>query len=520
MDSRCNLYLHREAQAWNPKKKHLPVTLVTGFLGAGKTTLLTYILHNKHNLKIAAAVNDFASLNIDGQIVRGTGRHDEVVELSNGCLCCSVSGEFQKAVWQLLQDADIGKIDYLVVETSGVTDPLQTIATLEQDYGKMYRIRLDVVVTVVDTDTLVSKLAQDRETQSISMSVAADSQLRCADVVLLNKSDLVTDEQLLIAKQFISSCVPGVQIHPCTYCAIPLHLIMEVDEVQSSLQVVSHEVTPAAYTISPQGGTMNLERRKRQEVEKGKKKHDHVDHLLEDDFSSVVFVSSKPLCLEKFQSFLGLGFPQGVLRMKGCVWFAENRSCLYSFHMSGRCRYEVSQQASRSSDFQIGAFSVQLVAIGKGLDMAIVNEALEECVANENSEEETEERCKRYKYISDLVAKNEYFVLVESSNDCNKGSFVDFRLSGCIDYGVSEEEAAGFHGINFNRMNLELAKRVNGSSSCVSVLPVLLASGSIVCRHCVCRNANFEESWYLIQDIGDKVVAEFFRAVGVCKCGR
>ena len=234
MDSLCNLYDHREKMSWAPKKRHLPVTLVTGFLGAGKTTLLNHVLTNKHNLRIAAAVNDFAAINIDSQIVRGNKAHDSVVALTNGCLCCSISGEFQSAVWELLQDADIGKIDYLLIETSGVTDPQATIATLEQDYGKMYRIRLDTVVTVVDTDALASKLSGDKGTEGdggILGAVAADSQLKCADVVLLNKRDLVTAKQFENARLWVQSHVPGVQVYGCQKCAVPLHYIMEVNEV-------------------------------------------------------------------------------------------------------------------------------------------------------------------------------------------------------------------------------------------------------------------------------------------------
>ena len=211
MDNICNLYAHREAAAWAPKKKYLPVTLVTGFLGAGKTTLLSYVLNNKHNLKVAAAVNDFASLNVDGQIVRGNKQHDSVVELTNGCLCCSISSQFQSAVWNLLQDADIGKIDCLLIETSGVSDPLATIATLEQDYGKMYRIRLDCVVTVVDTDALVSRLEAKEE--DVLQSAAADSQLQCADIVLLNKRDLISSSQL---EREYNLHVINIPSHVCT----------------------------------------------------------------------------------------------------------------------------------------------------------------------------------------------------------------------------------------------------------------------------------------------------------------
>lgn len=498
--SRCNLYMHREALAWAPKKKRLPVTLVTGFLGSGKTTLLTHILTNKHNLKIAAAVNDFASLNIDGQIVRGVTGGGGVVELSNGCLCCSVSGEFKKAVWALLQDADIGKIDYLIVETSGVTDPLQTIATLEQEYGQMYRVRLDVVVTVVDSDDLYTKL-QD---MAMIRSVAADSQLKCADVILLNKKDLVSEEQLQYLKDYLSAHVPGVAIRSCCHGAVPLHWIMEVSEVSSGPKVVSHEAVSIAYTIGCEGGVKNVAR-----CQRGIASDQDLNHLSTDEFQSLVFNSSTPFSLEKFQYFLGTGFPSGLVRMKGSVWFHENRFSLYLFHMSGRNRYELTPQTANSLD---GALRVELVAIGTS-DLSLVKSKLEECVFTETRNNE-----QRYREVCSLIEKHDYFVL-ESPQD---GSFdyVDFRVSGCIDYGVTEEEASGFHGVNFSRMNTNLSVRVNGSSDKISLLPVLLPNGVQVCRHGVYAEAGFEGTWKKIVPIAEKIVSEAFLAVGVCKCGR
>lgn len=507
-DTRANLYIHREAEAWNPKKKNLPVTLVTGFLGAGKTTLLKYVLKYKHNLKIAAAVNDFASLNVDGQIIRKTGDQGEVVELSNGCLCCSVSGEFKKAVWQLLQDADIGKVDYLVIETSGVTDPHETISTLEQDYGKMYRIRLDVVVTVVDTDLLVSKLKVD--CNDPSLSAAADSQLKCADIVLLNKRDLVTDSELKLAEKFVTSLVPGVRIHPTNYCAVPLNMIMEVTEVKTVQQIITHEDTSAAYAINMMGGVMNVERHKRQgQVSAG---NSHSNHLSADGFSSTVFESAEPLHLAKFQKFLK-NFPPGIMRMKGSLWFAENRSTLYSFHMSGRYRYEIAIDTVKSGGMTtMGAYAVQLVVIGSDAAVTQTRLALEDCVLDSTHDRD------RAKVVEGLIQDNDYYCLVKDEEE--NCSTADFWINGCIDYGVTYEEAAGFHGINFNRMNEELAMRVNGSSHCVSVLPVRLPSGRTVCRHSIDVESGFEETWSLMQEVGGKVVAEYFRAVGVCKCGR
>lgn len=176
---RINLFCHRENAAWAQQKKRLPVTLVTGFLGSGKTTLLRYILSNKENLRIAAAVNDFAAVNIDAGLVSRNAEDNkqEVVALTNGCMCCSISQDLRQAVWKLLQECDSGHIDYLVIETSGISDPLSSIRTLEEDYGKMYRVRLDSVVTVVDSDFFSGKL-EEVESSGQELPVAAASQLK------------------------------------------------------------------------------------------------------------------------------------------------------------------------------------------------------------------------------------------------------------------------------------------------------------------------------------------------------
>ncbi len=505
MDNICNLYAHREAAAWAPKKKNLPVTLVTGFLGAGKTTLLNYVLSNKHNLKVAAAVNDFASLNVDGQIVRGNKQHNSVVELTNGCLCCSISSEFQSAVWNLLQDVDIGKVDYLLIETSGVTDPQATIATLEQDYGKMYRIRLDCVVTVVDTDALVSRI--EAKEPNILQSAAADSQLQCADIVLLNKRDVISPSQLELAEEFIRNHVPGARIHACVKCSVPLNYIMEVDEVAKVETVVSHEASSAAYTIGI-GGMMNKVRQDR--LKESNKDKDIKNHIAEDEFSSLVFESSKPFSLGLFQVFLGSKFPKGITRMKGTLWFDENRSCLYSFHMSGRQRYEIVPCTSVSKSLS-GTFSVQLVIIGRGIDTAAIQRQLDsylEPLAIPYNDPLSAESTKK------LILSDPRFELIELKSRC-----VDFRVTGVVEYGVSVEEAATIHGINFNRMNSELVRQVNGSSGHVSLLPVLLPSGTQVCRFGLDQDADFSEAWELVCSVAKRLVDQFYKAVGYCKCG-
>lgn len=520
MDSICNLYVHRENAAWARKKKQLPITLVTGFLGAGKTTLLNHVLSNKHNLRIAAAVNDFAAINIDSQIVKSNRAHDSVVELTNGCLCCTISGEFQTAVWNLLQDADIGKIDYLVIETSGVTDPLATIATLEQEYGRMYRVRLDAVITVVDADVLSAKLESGGDSVALD-STAADSQLRCADVILLNKRDLLTESQLERAEDYISSYVPGCQVYTCERCAVPLNYLMEVSEVAMGETIVSHEVASAAYTLNQVPGVMSQERQKR--VRECMKEAHGVGHIMTDEFNSLVFESKVPFKLGAFQTVLGKRFPRGVSRMKGTVWFAEDKSHLYSFHMSGRQRYEITPQASIGESL-VGAFSIQLVAIGRGIDEEAILKTLHGCVATGDTIVSIQSEL--YSSARALISGDPWFEVVEQAFDPQSGQFlpvtsdyIDFRVTGVIEYGISVSEASTIHGIDFNRMNCELAKRVNGSCGPICVLPVQLPTGMQVCRHALCEDAPFLPVYGEVCDVAKKLISEFFRAVTYCKCG-
>ena len=517
MDSNLsNLYLHRENQAWAGKKKKLPVTLVTGFLGAGKTTLLNYVLTNKHNLRIAAAVNDFAAVNVDSQIVKRNQAHDSVVELTNGCLCCTISGEFKSAVWNLLQDADIGKIDYLLIETSGVTDPLATIATLEEDYGKMYRIRLDSVVTVVDTDDLVKKLDNNEK-----LTAAADSQLKCADVVLLNKRDLVSEDQLQKAKAFVSEFVPGCRTYPCTRGTVPLHFLMEVSE-PTKTSLVTHEVASAAYVIHSDGGIMSQERRKR--VKDSMAAVKETGHIYKDEFSSAVFESKVPFSLKCFESFLGSQFPRNISRMKGTLWFAENRNIIYDFHMSGRQRYEITPQAN-AQDSLVGSFSVQIVAIGQGLDEEHVTKLLESCVHNDSLNGLQTDPLRSVLGLEELglIKNNPIFEVVRAPEgaclDFVSGGFIDFRVTGVYDYGISLQEASTIKGIDFSKMNLELARRVNGSSGPYCLLPIRLADGMQVCRYSICAEMPFHSLFEVISEAGKKIVADNFRAVGYCKCG-
>lgn len=207
--------------------------------------------------------------------------------------------------------------------------------------------------------------------------------------------------------------------------------------------------------------------------------------------------------------------------MKGTVWFAENRSNLYSFHMSGRQRYEIVLCASIGESL-VGAFSVQLVVIGRGIDATAVNASLKNCVISSSSQPRLPPlpapTIDLLAEAQSLVKGDPRFELMNQS-DTPPLQYIDFRVTGVIEFGVTVQEAASIHGIDFTRMNSELVRRVNGSSGPVSLLPVMFPTGVQVCQHALSPDVSFNEAWVLIQEVAKKLIDEFYRAVGYCKCG-
>ena len=192
----------------------IPVTVLTGYLGAGKTTLLNRILSEPHGKRYAVIVNEFGEIGIDNDLV--VGADEEVFEMNNGCICCTVRGDLIRIIDGLMKRK--GKFDAIIVETTGLADPAPVAQTffMDQDVGD--RARLDAVVTVADAKWLTERLKDAPE---------AKNQIAFADVIILNKTDLVTPAELDAVEATIRAINPAAKLHRTTKCALPIADVLD-----------------------------------------------------------------------------------------------------------------------------------------------------------------------------------------------------------------------------------------------------------------------------------------------------
>lgn len=271
----------------------IPLTILTGFLGAGKTTLLNNILHSDHGLRVAVLVNDFGSINIDSQLVVNVDA-DDAIELSNGCICCTIRGDLLNAMVALTQ-REVPP-EYIIIEASGVSDPLEISMTFRRPELESL-IKVDSVLTVIDVEQVRTL---DRQNE-----VLAVLQIGAADIVLVNKIDLVDDTQRESIKTWVRSIIPNVRILETTYGRVPLEMILGVGRFSPErlLNRTSQDIH-----VHEEGGVLDHH-------------HDHThDHSMV--FSTWSWVSEKPLSLKEVQRAVDK-LPSSIYRAKGKLFVED-----------------------------------------------------------------------------------------------------------------------------------------------------------------------------------------------------
>ncbi|WP_248925883.1 CobW family GTP-binding protein [Paenibacillus hamazuiensis] len=322
----------------------IPVTVLTGFLGAGKTTLLNHVLTAEHGQKIAVIVNEFGEVGIDNQLV--VGADEEIFEMNNGCICCTVRGDLIRILGELM-DAKRGigdrkaDFDRVLIETTGLADPAPVAQTFFVDEEMAEFYRLDAIVTVVDARHAGQHLDEGHEAQE---------QVAFADVMLLNKVDLASEDELKQLESRLRSMNPTAKIYRTERSNIDINKVLGINafDLQQKL-----------------------------ELEPGFLEEEDHDH--DDDVASIVLQEERPLDLNKLERFLGVWLSEhgvdtfrykGVLNIKG----VKQRVVFQGIHMlfDSTADREWKPEEARRSEF---------VVIGRNLDEAWFKEQFAACVA-------------------------------------------------------------------------------------------------------------------------------------------
>jgi G3E family GTPase len=320
-----------------PAADRLPVTVLTGYLGAGKTTLLNRILTHEHGLKVAVIVNEFGEIGIDNQLV--VDADEEIFEMNNGCICCTVRGDLIRIIGNLMKRRD--RFDHLVIETTGLADPAPVIQTFFVDEDLRDELRLDAVVTLVD----LKHVAQHWEAEEVQ------EQLAFADVLLLNKADLVDEAERAAIEQRVRAINPVARLLTSTNAEVPMQQILGVEAFELE----------RALSLDP--GFLAEEHH-----------HEHDDAV-----GSLALVEERPMDLDRLGSWLsGLVAERGpdLFRMKGIIQLAgeDSRYVFQSVHMLLDGDFDRPWKAGERR-------RTEFVIIGRDLDAPALRAGFAACVA-------------------------------------------------------------------------------------------------------------------------------------------
>ena len=333
----------------------IPVTVLTGFLGAGKTTLLNRMLREEHGRRYAVIVNEYGAIGIDGGLV--VGAEDEVIELNNGCVCCKVRGDLIRVVSALVRRKD--GFDGILIETSGLADPAPVVQTFFIDDEIRQRTRLDSVVCVADGAHLQARLADGRE---------AAEQVAQADIVLINKIDLIDAAGLAAIQDSVRRINPTAEQLTSVRCEIPIDVLLDRCAFDLERLRLATSQDHTCYALPAEQTHCYLPIRAGVSIKQGRHSH---------GIDSVSLCVERPLDRTRFLSWLQqLVVEQGqdLLRAKGIVDLAGSarRFVFQGVHMTMDSDFDRPWRDGEQRDSR-------LVFIGRNLDRREFRESIRHC---------------------------------------------------------------------------------------------------------------------------------------------